>query len=247
MNYSVTIGSEILPVIVRKRRGARRFTIRYQPLAHAVSLTLPPTASLRQGLRFAQERCEWIERQIAKKPKHVPFSDGQIIPVLGKKYIIRHVGGRGVVKIDVSDQSAKDSENNLHSDICSLPSILVSGDAEFMARRVREWLKAQAGEEITKLAHDKAHQIGKRVKKISLRDNSSCWGSCSHSGNLSFSWRLILAPHEVLEYLVSHEAAHLKEHNHGPAFWAVVAQLFPPYKQAQHWLKRHGQGLYSYG
>ena len=141
---------------------------------------------------------------------------------------IEHVGGRGVVRM----------ENNF---------IIVPGDVGFMARRVREFLKAHAREEISRLAKDKAKRVGKTVKKISLRDTSSRWGSCSHDGNLSFSWRLVLAPHEVLEYLVAHEVAHLKEHNHSKAFWALVAQLFPAYEQAQQWLRRYGQKLYSYG
>jgi predicted metal-dependent hydrolase len=228
MNYSITINGETLPVLVRKRRGSRRFVIRYQPLAHAISLTLPSYASIKQGLRFIQEKHFWIERQISRKPTSVPFCDGQVIPVLGKNYTLKHAGGRGLVRID--------GEN-----------ILVPGDAQFMSRRVREWLKAQARLEITKLSQDKSARIGVRVKKISLRDTTSRWGSCSHDGNLSFSWRLVLAPYEVLEYLVSHEVSHIREANHSPSFWAVVAQLFPPYEQAQQWLRSHGAELYAYG
>ena len=229
MNYSIIVSGEPLPVIVRRRRGVRRFTIRYHPLAHAISLTLPPYASIRQGLRFAEAKREWIARQIQKKPQPVPFCDGQTIPVLGKNYVLKHVGGRGVVRVDEL------------SDI-----IFVPGDAAFMARRVRQWLKEQARKEITALAGRKAEIVGARIRKISLRDTSSRWGSCSHDGNLSFSWRLILAPYEVLEYLVSHEVAHLRELNHSNAFWLVVAQLFPAYKEAQQWLRRHGSTLYAY-
>src|SRR5262249_62094428 len=123
----------------------------------------------------------------------------------------------------------------------------VPGDKQFMSRRVQEWLKVQIREEIVKLAQKKADQIGARVKRVSLRDTSSRWGSCSHDGNLSFSWRLVLAPYEVLEYLVSHEVAHIKEHNHSEKFWALVEKLYPDYEKAQHWLKAHGATLYAYG
>jgi predicted metal-dependent hydrolase len=226
--YSITINGEPMPVIVRKRRGARRFVIRYQPLQHSVGLTLPPYASIRQGLRFAQEKSEWIAQRMNEKPPTVSFADGAIIPILGKEYTLCHVGGRGVVK----EEGDK---------------IIVPGDAAFMPRRVRDFLKAKAREEITKLSQHQAERLGKKIKKISLRDTSSRWGSCSHDGNLSFSWRLVLAPYAVLEYLVSHEVAHLQEHNHSPAFWALVAKLFPAYEQAQQWLSEHGQRLYSYG
>ncbi len=228
MHYSITIHNETLPILIRKRRGAHRIVVRYRPLQHAISLTLPPYVGIRQGLHFAHEKRDWIERQIAAKPEHIPFSDGQIIPLLGKHYTLCHKGGRGVVSID-GDR------------------ILVPGDVQFMARRLREWLKARARAEIMALAQIKAQRVGRRIKKISLRDTSSRWGSCSHNGNLSFSWRLAFAPWEVLDYLVSHEVAHLKEHNHSEAFWALVAELCPHYEQAGRWLKAHGAGLYAYG
>lgn len=126
-------------------------------------------------------------------------------------------------------------------------ALLVPGDASFMARRVREWLKARAKEEITRLAMEKARQIDKTIKKISLRDTSSLWGSCNHKGHLSFSWRLILAPAAALEYLVCHEVAHLKYLNHGEKFWQTVAQLCPDYEQQRRWLRTHGHALYAYG
>lgn len=226
--YSFELGDERLPIIIRKRANARSIVIRYQPLYHVLSLTLPRYVSIKQGLHFVEEKRSWITRQLATHARHIPLEDGQVIPVLGEHYTLCHVGGRGVVTID-GDR------------------ILVHGEREFMSRRVTEWLKAKIKEEIIRLAHDKAMQISKPIRKISLRDTSSHWGSCSAEGNLSFSWRLVFAPYEVLEYLVAHEVAHLAEHNHSDAFWAVVAALFPREKQAKAWLKTHGSLLYAYG
>jgi len=228
MNHSILIGEENIPIVIRKHPRSRRMVIRYQPLKQQVSLTLPRYVSIRQGLRFVEEKRAWIERQLHEEARPVPFSDGQIIPVQGKDYILTHRAGRGLVTID-SDR------------------IIVPGEVDFLARRVREWLKRRAREEIVPLAEQKAAAIGKRLKKISLRDTSSRWGSCSHDGNLSFSWRLILAPAGVLDYLVCHEVAHLAEHNHSTAFWAIVERLCPTYESAQKWLKTHGQRLYAYG
>jgi len=253
-HYSIAIGNESLPIVIRKRRGTRRMVIRYQPLQHVIRLTLPSYASIRQGLRFAEEKRSWIERQIASKPKHIPFADGQVIPMFGKNYTLCHVGGRGVVRaatqpdvgcrmLDVKQKSS------LTSDIQHLTSgtILVPGDIAFMPRRLREWLKTRVKAEITQLAQSKAQQIGCPLKKISLRDTSSRWGSCSHTGNLSFSWRLVFAPYAVLDYMVCHEVAHLAEHNHGKEFWALVARLCPEHEKAERWLKTHGATLYAYG
>lgn len=227
-DYSITIGDELIPILIRRHSTSRRITIRYQPLQHTLSLTLPRYVGVRQGLRFVEEKRGWIERQLTAKPKPIPFADGQVIPMLGKDYTLHHVGGRGLIHIDGD-------------------CIFIPGDSAFMPRRVREWLKAQAREEIVRLAHSKAEQIGQKVRKISLRDTTSRWGSCSHDGNLSFSWRLILAPYPVLDYLVSHEVAHLAEHNHSAAFWKVVAHLYKDHEQAQRWLRAHGGKLYAYG
>lgn len=226
----LTIGSsvETLPIVVRKHPKSGRMIIRYHPIQHHVALTLPRYVSIKQGLHFVSEKREWLVQQIQSVQKNIPFDDGQIIPVLGKKYTLTHVGGRGVVHIE-DDR------------------IIVPGDIAFMARRVREWLKRLARDTITSIATAKAKIIGKHIKRISLRDTSSRWGSCSHNGNLSFSWRLVFAPYEVLDYVTCHEVAHLKHHDHSPAFWLAVGQLFPDYNNTKQWLKSHGSKLYTYG
>ena len=147
---------------------------------------------------------------------------------MGKTYSLRHVGGRGVVRIEGDE-------------------LLVPGEKEFMQRRVGTWLKKMALEEISKRAHEKASAIGTTVRCVRVRDNSSCWGSCTRGGNLSFSWRLIFASEAVLDYVVCHEVAHRLEHNHSPRFWVVVESLCPQWRSSYEWLHEHGKTLYRYG
>ncbi|MBV8939567.1 MAG: M48 family metallopeptidase, partial [Alphaproteobacteria bacterium] len=124
--------------------------------------------------------------------------------------------------------------------------LLVAGEPDFVPRRVRDWLKAEARREIARRAEAHAEALGCRIRRITLRDTVSRWGSCSSDGRLSFSWRLMLAPAEVLEYVVAHEVAHLREMNHSAAFWRIVAQRCPYHAEARAWLKRHGAQLYRY-
>jgi predicted metal-dependent hydrolase len=226
--YAIELEEGPLPIIIRKRPTSRRFVIRYQPLTHSLSLTLPRYASLRQGLDFVEEKRHWIASQLKEHAQKIPFADGQIIPVLGRNYTLRHIGGRGLVRI----------EGDL---------ILVPGDADFMARRIREWLKNRARDAIVPLAHTKAAELGKTISRISLRDTVSHWGSCNRHHRLSFSWRLVFAPSHVLDYIVCHEVAHLDQLNHKPAFWKTVEKLCPEYETARQWLGKHGHTLYGYG
>jgi predicted metal-dependent hydrolase len=226
--YAIELEGKHLPIIIRKRSNSRRMVIRYQPLQHALSLTLPRHATIRQGLRFVEEKRPWIARELKSRPMHVWFEDGAKLPVLGREYTVKHVGGRGLVRVE--------------GDI-----ILVPGEREFMARRLREWLIAEAREAITALAEAKANEAGKAVRKISLRDTVSHWGSCGRNGNLSFSWRLVFAPEEMLHYIVCHEVAHLVHMNHGRSFWKQVEAFYPDYKKAREWFRAHGHTLYGYG
>ena len=232
MQHTITINNQQIPLVVKKHATARRLIIRYQPLKKCVSLTLPKRVKLAQGLAFVQSKHEWIASQIAKfSPNYGDvegyFADGGIIPILGENVIIKYVGGRGIA--------------NLADGI-----LIIHGEQEFLQRRVRVWLRKKCANEINILTEKFRTQLGVKVQKITLRDTSSRWGSCSHNGNLSFSWRLIFAPKQVLEYVVAHEMAHLKEHNHSPAFWAVVAQICPDWKQHREWLKRNGRMLHRF-
>lgn len=123
----------------------------------------------------------------------------------------------------------------------------MAGGADFTERRVHDYLKREARKDLHKASLEYAEELGVRVKRVSIRDQSSRWGSCTSAGSLSFSWRLILAPPYVLDYLAAHEVAHLVEMNHSPRFWRVVARVCPSVERAKNWLDTYGNDLHRYG
>lgn len=206
--------------------------IRFDPLRSVVKLTLPIRVSVSEGMAFVESRKRWLERCIAAHPQTTTLADGAEFPMLGTLYLAVHMPGRGVVSVHGS-------------------TVRVHGDVEHFNRRLKDWLKKRLLHEIQIIAQQKEallppHPRKGGVKKIQIRETTSHWGSCSHRGNLSFSWRMIFAPYEVLEYLVAHEMAHLREMNHGPRFWNLVGELCPNYLQYRDWLKKHGNELYRY-
>ncbi len=121
----------------------------------------------------------------------------------------------------------------------------VSGMPEHVGRRIAAFLKKEARADLKRLAATHAATIRAPIRSISMKDTRSRWGSCSSEGNLSFSWRIVMAPPSVIDYLAAHEVAHLKEMNHGPRFWALCKKLCPGMEEAKSWLKRHGSQLHA--
>lgn len=217
-----------VPLTVRRLKGARRMTVRYRPLTGDVLLTLPLRVPLREGMDFAESRAGWLAGQVGRAEPRRAFADGMTIPVFGRDMTIRHAPG----------QRGMTAENG---------EIRVPGDGAFLNRRVRDWLRGQAKYEIERLVRERAARLGKRASRIGVRDTASRWGSCGPDGAMSFSWRLIFAPHAVLDYVVCHEVAHLVELNHGERFWRIVEDLCPSHREMRRWLARHGNTLYAYG
>jgi predicted metal-dependent hydrolase len=228
-----TDGTEIA-VPARRSARARRMLLRVDPSRGGPELVLPHGAKLEAAEQFAAENIGWLRARLAHLPKRVRFGDGAVVPILGRDHQIRHRPDQrgGVWRIDDPDGSVE-----LH----------VAGAAEHLARRVTDFLKAEARRTITPQAKTHAAALGRRVGRVTVRDTSSRWGSCSSRGDLSFSWRLVLAPQPVLDYVVAHEAAHLVEMNHSERFWRLVEELMPDYRRPRQWLKRHGAKLHAYG
>ena len=229
---SLWLDGRELPLICRVSPRARRITLRVDAKSGGVQLTLPRGVSRAEGLRFAERHEDWLRRRLADLPRAVPFAAGAEIPILGQLHVIRHAPGarRGVWR-----------EGG---------AILVSGDPEFLPRRVADFLKREAKHEIQARAQAKAALLpgkARPLRRVILRDTRSRWGSCAQSGDLSFSWRLILAPDFVCDYVVAHEVAHLAEMNHGPRFWRQVGALTGSVSEAKAWLRREGAGLHRYG
>ena len=103
-----------------------------------------------------------------------------------------------------------------------------------------------ARELVTMVAEEEADALGVRYRRIEIRDQRTRWGSCSPKGTLSFNWRLVLAPFEVLDYIVVHELCHLREPNHSQRFWRLVASRRPDWRRHDRWLVRHGAELLAF-
>ncbi|MDE2361660.1 MAG: M48 family metallopeptidase [Hyphomicrobiales bacterium] len=224
---------EVYRVQLRRIDSARRFILRVRGATRDAVLTMPRRASLKDATAFAERNAAWVGARLRRLPEQVAFADGSIIPLRGVPTRIVHApGSRGVVWL-----SNRGDENLLY----------VAGDAPHVARRVSDWLKAQARRDFDDAVARFARAIGVATPRYSLRDTTSRWGSCSGAGSLNFSWRLIMAPPEVLLYLAAHEVCHLRHMNHSIRFWKLCASICPYTDHAEAWLKAHGPGLHRYG
>ena len=226
-HWEPTIGA---PVSIRVSRRARRVAVRIDSVAGKVELVLPRSVPTGVGLRFLAAKREWIAARLGALPQPVPFAEGAIVPVLGVLHRIRLDRDHPRPPVEIVDGE-----------------IRVGGDPAHLPRRVRDHLVFTARDVLAPRALRLAARIGRRVSRITIRDTKSRWGSCSGQGNLSFSWRLILAPEPVLDYVVAHEVAHLVEMNHGTLFWQLVESLTPGSAAPRAWLRRHRNRLLSYG
>jgi predicted metal-dependent hydrolase len=223
------IDGRMLEVRVRLNPRARRMIVKVNPATGEISVTAPSRRGLAHALDFARGEKDWIAGQLAKAPGPVNLMPGATIPLRGEQYEIR-AAAKGASPVWAQDGV-----------------IWVSGAQAHAPRRILDFLKQQARKafEVRALAH--AAQLGVNPSRITVRDTASRWGSCSSGRSLSFSWRLILAPDFVLDYVVAHEVAHLREMNHSPRFWAHVRTLVPDIDKPQDWLKAHGRELQRYG
>lgn len=220
---------EKIEVLPRKSAKAKRITIKISR-SKGVELVVPKWYSMKKAVEFLNERKDWVIKTNAKTAisKQTPLLPGSEIMILGAKHQIEHGGlGRGVTAINGS-------------------KLLVYGNEDYLKNKVMRFLKEFIKVKISEMVSEKAKILGVKYKRITVKDTTTRWGSCSSGGNLSFSWRLVFAPPEVLEYLVCHEVAHLVHMNHSKDFWAVVEKLQPNYKIAKYWLKQNGNSLHCY-
>ncbi len=232
---TLALSGEQVPLVVRHNPRARRFIVRVDMTTGAVHVTTPNKRNVKGAIAFARDHADWIAEQRAQVVHGEPFCDGALIPVRGALHRIRHVSTkRGAVSVHkaVGD---------------NLPELHVCGDVSFLPRRVNDWLRQQAKSDLNERVLAHAQKLNVRPSRITVRDQSSRWGSCSSSRALSFSWRLILVPPAVLDYVAAHEVAHLVHMNHGPHFWQAVATLIPDYRGAMRWLETEGPALHKYG
>jgi predicted metal-dependent hydrolase len=224
------------PVEVRRHPKARRLTLRVSRTQPAVILTMPRSSDLSEADRFLLRNRDWVRERLECVPEPVPLVDGASFPLRGVPHEITFeptVRGTGVVEI-----AARAGRR--------APVIIVRGLPEHAPRRLRDWLYAEAARDLHAAVSRYAKALGVKPSRITLRDQKTRWGSCSSDGQLSFSWRLLLAPPVVLDYVAAHEVAHLVHMNHGPRFWRLVDRIMPRTSEAKAWLRIHGMDLYRY-
>jgi predicted metal-dependent hydrolase len=225
-------GGRLIPIAIRRSKRARRIAIRIKQDCAGVDLVVPERAPLGPALAFLDSRRAWIADRLAHAAPSIPFAEGAVIPILGRNRTLRACAkpapGRRPFHLDEDE-------------------LVVAGRPEHIARRTRDGMMALAREELKARVLALAPQVGHAAPPVTIGDPRSRWGSCSSRGTLRFSWRLVLAPVPVIDYVVAHEVAHLQHLNHSPAFWALVAELCPDFAAQRAWLRRHGQALMRYG
>jgi predicted metal-dependent hydrolase len=224
----IHVGEGTLDVIFRRHAQARRLVLRLNTNGTAVLVTVPKGVSRTRALEFTERSRHWIESHVRSRGGSIYLAPGNILPLRGEEFEIRHVSTRrGTVAADPMTRV-----------------IHVAGDREHVARRLLDWLKATARADLTAASHRYAQKMGVSFRRVTIRDQRSRWGSCSASGDLSYSWRLILAPRYVLDYVAAHEVAHLKHLDHSPRFWRLVLTHCPEAARANDWLKAHGHDVH---
>lgn len=218
-------------VALRRVAQARRFTLRVSATTGEVVLTLPRRASLTEALRFADRQSGWIAARLEAVPQTIPLTHGAIVP-------LRDVPHRIVHRPDVRLTQIENRDGEFH--------LIVGGAALHVGRRVGDVLKREAKADLEAAVQKYATALNVRPSGLTLKDTKSRWGSCAASRRLSFSWRLILAPSFVLDYLAAHEVTHLREMNHSDRFWRLLYDMCPETDRAELWLKMNGAKLHRY-
>lgn len=226
MAEAIRIGDPALEVRLRHSPRARRMVLRVAHSGRDAVLTMPPGVPLAKARTFLHEQEAWLRGKLTLRPVHALICDGSTLPLGDATLTIRATQGAPLSRIG--------------------DTLLVPGPAEDLPVRVAAWLREAAREVCVTACDRHTAALGRRCGRISLRDPRSRWGSCTASGDLMFSWRLVLAPCAVLDYVVAHEVAHLAEMNHSDRFWQVVRTLCPGFDAPREWLRRHGAGLHAY-
>jgi predicted metal-dependent hydrolase len=215
-------------------------------------LTMPVYSSFADADEFLSRHLDWLKERVAGLSEPVPFTHGAIVPLRGYAHMLRFAGSvrrRGVVWVEAAEDTkvAPAWPQGARVPRRRLPRLTVAGEPEHAPRRLLDWLKRQAHQDLFTRVSVHARRLDLTPARIFVRDQTTRWGSCSTTGALSFSWRLVLAPPFVLDYLAAHEVAHLAHMNHGPRFWGVVERIMPRHEEARAWLRKHGASLHRYG
>lgn len=227
-----TIDGRRVPVKLIVNPRARHVSVRIDPTRREAIATAPSKRYLKHAAQFAAERAGWIAQELSRLPQGVRLAPGARITLRGVEHELVYEHGRAAARVEETPYKRL---------------VVPAPDVALFESRLLRFLKDQAREDlIDRVAH---HAVTLEVKpaRLQVKELRSRWGSCSADGMLSFSWRLILAPPFVLDYLAAHEVAHLREMNHSRRFWAHVRRCLPDYERGRAWLHEHGSALHAVG
>ncbi len=220
-------------VTLRVNRQARRVSVRVDASRNEVVATARSERALTEAAAFANDRIIWIKSRLIGRPKETPFEPGAVIPFRGRTVRLDHKPGASAARLvdDLFD-----------------PYIISGGEGAAYARRIESFLRREAQRVLSERTEVHVSTLGLKMPRITMGDASSRWGSCTPSrGAIRYSWRLILAPEAVLDYVAAHEVAHLVHADHSQAFWKVVRSLVGDEKEFRRWLHGEGMALHAVG
>lgn len=234
--HGQTLPPEVLGVPARLSVNprARRLSIRIDSRAGEAVLISPSRRGLSDVIAFARTRRDWMRERLAERVAGLPFVPGVEIPLKGRMARLDAIGGAGAAR--------------LIEDGAGTWIIRSGGEGPAFARRIEALLRRLAREALLARTDHHLTALGLAPVTVSIGDAGSRWGSCSpHNRSIRYSWRVVMAPEWVLDYLAAHEVAHLVHADHSPAYWAVVQRLYGDPKSARRWLRTHGAALHAMG
>jgi predicted metal-dependent hydrolase len=226
MPLRIALGTPPVSVTVRQSANARRLTLRLNRFNGEATLTVPARTGQSLISEFLDRQESWLRAQIENAPQRVRPAFGDEVPVEGEMLTLVDAA-RGPVRRQPG-------------------GLAVPGGPDAIGPKLLAYLKTLARERLSEATGYHAGVLGKSVSRLTLRDTRSRWGSCTSAGNLMFSWRLVMAPPEVLDYVAAHEVGHLVHMDHSPAFWDVVSDLIGDFREPRRWLRREGVSLHRF-
>ena len=222
-----------VPVRLSVNPRARRLSIRIDARAGEAVLVAPSERKLGDVIAFARTKADWMRQRLAERVEGQPLEPGEIIPLFGRDTRLVATGGAGAARLIDGPEG---------------PVIQSGGEGEAFARRVENLIKRLARQVLVERTEHHLRTLGQRPVRVSIADTKSRWGSCSpHNRSIRYSWRVIMAPPAVADYLAAHEVAHLVHADHSPAYWSVVQRLVGDHRPFRKWLREHGAALHAVG
>jgi predicted metal-dependent hydrolase len=219
-------------------RTPRKRTASINIVQGHVQVIVPETLSEQRIEAIIQQRRQWIQQKLRLQSEQVParakeYVSGESFSYLGKNYrlkVIEHVPTEVKLKCGMLQVGV-------------YPNIPQQDKQDYIRQQLVQWYQYHAKERLQEKTHRFARMLNVKPRSISIRDFSSRWGSCLVTDDISYNWRIVIAPHAIVDYVVVHELCHLLEHNHSEPFWKTVGKIIPNYRECKEWLKLNGQRL----